>query len=387
MITRTTNIQIGLSYDDVLLVPKRTRAKSRGMVDISSQLTRRIRIQIPIVSSNVDFCTESAMAIQMSKLGGVGFLHRVNTLDEEAEEVRKTKQATFSAEQFPNASIDSRGRLLVGAAVGIVNDYQERAARLVDAGADILVVDVAHGHADGSTETVSLLKRRYPHVDVVVGNVATGEGTRDLIEAGADAIKVGIGPGGVCTTRLVAGAGVPQVTAIVNCVEEARKHGIPVIADGGVRNPGDIVKALACGASTVMLASALAGCEESSAILVEKDGRKYKITTGEASIGMKLMLKKRKSQPISRQEVDAYVAEGVEATYEYSGLLENTLLRLAGGLRSGMSYSGAMDIAELWEKAEFCQITAFGQSESQPHAVVGTGVEQLTPDYRKMAAE
>jgi IMP dehydrogenase/GMP reductase len=361
--------------------------RSRSLVDISSQLTRNIRLQVPIVSSNVDFCTEAAMAIQMSLSGGIGFLHRVNTIEAAVEEVRKTKAALVSASAHPNATVDARGRLRVGASIGIINDYRERAARLVEAGADLLVVDVAHGHADGVIETVSFLKEHFAGIDVVAGNVATADGTRDLIAAGADAIKVGIGPGGVCTTRLVAGSGVPQVTAIIDCAREARRRNIPIIADGGIRHPGDVAKALACGASTVMLGSALAGSEESCAILVEAAGKKFKVTTGEASLGMKLMLKRRKGEPISQSDIDQYVPEGIEATYAYTGPVEKTLLRFAGGLRSGMSYSGAISIAELWDKAELCRVTPLGLAENQPHAVVGAEVQQLTPDYRSLAAE
>jgi IMP dehydrogenase/GMP reductase len=387
MITSTSEIRTGLSYDDVLLVPQRTSAKSRGLVDVSSQLTRNIRIQRPIVSSNVDFCTGAAMAVSMSLFGGIGFLHRVNTIETAVEDVRIVKAAPVSNAAYPNATVDAAGRLRVGASIGIINDYKERAARLVEAGADLLVVDVAHGHADGVIETVAYLKQRYAGIEVVAGNVATRDGTRDLIAAGADAVKVGIGPGGVCTTRLVAGAGVPQITAIIDCAQEAHRHNIPVIADGGIRQPGDVAKALACGASTVMLGSALAGSEESCAILIEDGGRKYKVTTGEASLGMKLMLKKRNAEPISQRDIDHYVPEGIEATYPYSGPVETTLLRFVGGLRSGMSYSGAMSIAELWQKAELCRVTPLGQAESQPHAVVGAEVRQLAPDYRTMAAE
>lgn len=383
MITSSSNIPVALSFDDVLLVPKRSRARSRSQVDISSHLSRNIRLRLPILSSNVDFCTESAMAIQMARLGGIGFIHRVNLIEEEVEEVRKTKQTPVSLDAFPNASVDQRGRLLVAAAVGVIDDYLDRAAALVQAGADLLVIDIAHGHADHAIDAVRLLKKTYPEVDVVAGNVATMEGTRDLIDAGADAIKVGIGPGGVCTTRLVAGAGVPQISAIIQCAEEARKSGIPVIGDGGVRHPGDVTKALAAGASTVMLGSALSGTDESCAILVEKDGVKYKMTTGEPTLGMKAMLQQKKGQAIDPEEIKRYVPEGAEATFPYSGPLENVLLRFAGGLRSGMSYSGAMNIEELWDKAEFCQITSAGMAESVPHATTRAGVPQLAEDPRK----
>lgn len=384
MITQTTNIQMGLSFDDVLLVPQRTRVKSRSAVDLSSHFTRRIRLHLPIVSSNVDFCTEAAMATAMAKHGGIGVIHRTCTMEYEAGEVRATKNAVFSKEEFPFATVDARGRLLVAAAVGVIGDSQERAMMLVRAGVDVLVVDVAHGHADYVLDVIALLKRTYPHVEVIGGNVATAHGTKDLIEAGADAVKAGIGPGGICTTRIVAGAGVPQITAIVNCVAAARPHGVPVIADGGIRQSGDIAKALAAGASTVMLASILAGADESAAILIERGGRKFKITTGEASLGSKLMLKKKYAIPINEDEIRQYVPEGVDATFDSTGPVADTLAQLSGGLRSGMSYSGASTIEELWEKAEFCHVSAAGLAEGQPHAVVRSTVEQLQPDYRKL---
>lgn len=387
MITASSEIRLGLTFQDILLVPKRTAARSRQMVDVSSQLTRNIRLRVPIISSNVDFCTGSTMAIHMSLFGGIGFLHRVNTIEEEVEEVLRVKQFAFSADDHPDATVDARGCLRVGASIGIINDYRDRAERLVEAGVDLLVVDVAHGHADGVIETVRYLKDRCRHLDVIAGNVATADGTRDLIEAGADAIKVGIGPGGVCTTRIVAGAGVPQLTAIIDCVAAARHTGTPVIADGGIRQSGDLAKALACGASTAMLGSALAGSTESCAIPIECDGRKFKVTTGEASLGMKLMLRKRGGQTIRQDELDAYVAEGIEATYPDTGPVRNLLLQFVGGLRSGMSYSGALSMEEFWQNAEFCRITALGVSENQPHAVVGTSIEQMTPDYRREAAE
>lgn len=360
MIDATARIRLGLTFDDVLLVPKRTAARSRKMVDISSRFSRNIRLRVPITSSNVDFCTEAAMAIEMALFGGIGVLHRVNTVADQVTELLRVKRHAVDRAARPDATVDAQGRLAVAAAVGIINDHRERADRLVEAGADALVVDVAHGHADGVIETVAFLKARYPHVDIVAGNVATADGARDLIAAGADAVKVGIGPGGVCTTRLVAGAGVPQITAILDCAAVARDHGVPVIADGGIRRIGDVCKALACGASTVMLASALAGSDESCATPVERDGERLKITTGEASLGMKLMLKKRNAEPITRDEIDDYVAEGTEATFRATGPVRLTLLQFAGGLRSGMSYSGALDLEELWTKAEFCRVTALG---------------------------
>ncbi len=387
MITPSSDTALGLTFQDVLLVPRRSAARTRKMVDFSSRLSRNIPLRVPIVSSNVDFCTYAEMAIAMALFGGIGILHRVNTVAEQIAAVYATKNHSFNKDQHPNATLDRRGRLRVGAAIGIIGDYKERAKALVEAETDVLVVDVAHGHSEGVIETVAELKAHYPHVDVIAGNVATAQGTLDLIAAGADAVKVGIGPGGVCTTRLVAGAGVPQVSAIINCAAAARDHNVPIIADGGIRQIGDVSKALACGASTVMLGSALAGSEESCAILVEKGGKKFKITTGEASLGMKIMLKKRCNQSVSQDEIDEYVAEGTEATYPYTGPVKKTLLQFVGGLRSGMSYSGALTIEELWKNAELCRVTPLGLRENEPHAAHGIPVPQLTPDYRNPSKE
>jgi IMP dehydrogenase/GMP reductase len=247
-------------------------------------------------------------------------------------------------------------------------DWRERAARLVDHGADLLVVDVAHGHSDQVLSAVTTLRTAYPRLPLVAGNVATAAGTRDLVEAGADLVKVGIGPGGVCTTRLVAGTGVPQLTAILDCAAEAARHGVGVIADGGIRHAGEIAKALAAGARAVMLGSLLAGAEESEAQAVERDGRRYKTSNGFVSLGMDLTLRRAAGLPITRAEVDDYVPEGVEATFPHTGPLTTTLRQLTGGVQSALSYSGATCLDEFRERAEFIRITDAGRGENGPHA-------------------
>ncbi|MFL6232709.1 MAG: IMP dehydrogenase [Thermoanaerobaculia bacterium] len=378
-------LRFGLTYDDVVLIPHRTSAQSRSQVDISSDLTRRLRLRVPIVSSNSPWCTGAEMAIAMARFGAIGFVHRMQPPERQAEEIRRTKSAPAPLCRFPDASVDARGRLLVGAAIGVKGDYLTRAALLTEAGADLLIVDVAHGHADHAVEAVEEIKRRHQDLELVAGNVATAAGTADLIAAGADAVKVGIGPGGICTTRMVTGCGVPQLTAVIDCAQEAGRHGVPIIADGGIRSSGDITKALAAGASTVMLGSLLGGSEESEALPVNTNGKKFKITTGFASLGMEITLKRWSGLPISLEEVLRYVPEGVDTTFPYQGPVENLLLQFAGGLRSGMSYNGALDLAELRKKAEFMQVSVAGLREASAHSAQGR--EQVHPDYRAVEGE
>ncbi|WP_042689697.1 IMP dehydrogenase [Azospirillum sp. B506] len=384
MIDLEASFSTALSFDDVLLEPQRTRARSRQDVNLSARLTRNIRLTCPVVSANTAWCTGAAMAVAMAASGGIGFIHRVATIAEEVEEVHKVKGTRLDPERWPQATIDAAGRPRVGASVGVARDASERAERLVAAGVDLLVVDVAHGHADHTLETVVALKAAFPDTPIVAGNVATAAGTTDLIEAGADAVKVGIGPGGVCTTRLVTAAGVPQLTAIFACAQAARPHGVPVIADGGIRSSGDIVKALAAGAETVMLGSLLAGANESSALPVEADGRMVKTTTGFVTFGMALMQKRLTGEPVNADELRRYVPEGVEATFQATGPVADTLLQLMGGVASGCSYSGALSLDELRMKARFIRITAAGRAENGPH-VLGRA-PQLALDFARDAA-
>jgi IMP dehydrogenase/GMP reductase len=336
---------------------------------------------LPIISANTPWCTGANMAIAMARLGGCGFVHRMQLADAQVAMVAKAKTAAHDPERFPTATADRDGRLVVGAAVGVKDDYLDRAAGLVDAGADVLLIDIAHGHSEQTLSTLGKLKSRHPGIPIIAGNVATADGARDLIDAGADAVKVGIGPGGICTTRQVAGAGVPQVTAVMDCAQVATADGIPIIADGGIRTSGDVVKALAAGASTVMLGSMLAGTDESAALLVEHESRKYKITTGFVTLGVPLTLKHAEGRKITSEDLEDYVPEGVEATFPYNGRLEAVLKQYAGGIRSGLSYSGALNIPELWERADFMQVSAAGMTENRPHAV--ERAPQLQPDYRQ----
>lgn len=271
---------------------------------------------------------------------------------------------------YPDASTDAKGRLLVGAAVGVVGDYIERAAAVLEAGADCLVVDVAHGHADHVIQAVENLRKKFPKAELVAGNVATYEGARDLASAGADGVKVGVGPGSICSTRIVSGAGVPQLTAVMDCARVTRERDVPIIADGGLRDSGDLAKAFAGGASSVMLGSLLAGAEESPGWTVVRGGARWKIYRGMASLGATLTRKtkeRREDEALDPIEVAEVVPEGVESMAPYKGPVAEVLFQLIGGVRSGMSYSGASSIPEFWKKAEFVRITSASWAESRPH--------------------
>jgi IMP dehydrogenase len=282
------------------------------------------------------------------------------------------------AEQFPNAAKDKQGRLLVGAAVGITEDTMDRVKALVEAEVDAIVVDTAHGHSRGVLDMVEEIKNVYPDLLVIAGNVATAEATEDLIKAGADVIKVGIGPGSICTTRVIAGVGVPQLTAIFDCAEKAREYNIPVIADGGIKYSGDIVKALAAGASTVMLGTLLAGTEESPGEMVIYKGRSYKVYRGMGSLGAMQDGSKDRYFQDKEDEIKKLVPEGIEGRVPYKGPLQDTIYQLVGGLRAGMGYCGARTIEELYEKSRFVKITSAGLRESHPHDV---SITKEAPNY------
>ncbi len=473
--------EIGLTFDDVLLVPKRSDIRSRQSVDTSSWLVPGIRLALPVISANMDTVTEASMAIVMAKLGGIGVIHRFMPIDRQAEAVQRVKrsesfivenpitiqpdiplvearlimaeedigglvvadlngrllglltqrdillapnaqslvqdvmtprdrlvvapadepldaarlalhahrieklplvdeqdrvvglitaQDIIKLQEHPNATKDAKGRLRVGVAVGVRTPDLERAGACVEAGADILVVDIAHGHAGYTIAMTRQLKQLFPHIPVISGNVATAEGVHDLAEAGADAVKIGVGAGSICTTRIVTGFGVPQLTAIDDCATAGRELGVPVIADGGIRTSGDLTKALAAGASTAMLGSVLAGTEESPGAAVVRGGRRYKVVRGMASLSANIARKEiEKLGEVDPDEWEAIVPEGVEALVPFRGSVSDILYQMVGGLRSGMSYAGAENIEELWQKAEFIRITPAGQTESGTHDV------------------
>lgn len=477
----------GLTFDDVLLVPARSDVMPRD-VDISTNLTKRIKINIPLLSAAMDTVTESEMAIAMAREGGIGIVHRAMPPERQALEVEKVKKSesgmiidpiTISPDspisdalemmknfrisgvpvtvkgklvgiltnrdlkfetnftkkvssvmtkkglitapvgtkldqaidllhkhkieklpivdkgfrlkglitikdiekrrKYPNACKDRMGRLRVGAAVGVGDDAIERAGILVKAGVDVLVIDTAHGHTKAVTDTLKALKKKF-NVDVIAGNVATSEAANDLIRAGADAIKVGIGPGSICTTRIVAGAGVPQITAIMECYSVARKARVPIIADGGVKFSGDLIKALAAGAHSVMIGGLFAGTDESPGETVLYQGRSYKVYRGMGSIGaMEQQLGARERYKQEGVEASKLVPEGVEGRVPYKGPLSSSVLQLTGGVRSGMGYCGAGDLKTLRNKAKFIRITGASLRESHVHDVI---ITREAPNYR-----
>ena len=282
-----------------------------------------------------------------------------------------TSKDILKMEQYPYASKDKKGRLLVGAAVGVKGDFLERTETLIDAGADVIVVDIAHGHSDNAINAVKMIKRAFPNCELIAGNVATGNGSKDLIRAGVDAVKVGVGSGSICITRVITGSGVPQVTAVVDSAKVTKDHDIPIISDGGIRTSGDATKALAAGASSVMVGSLFGGTDESPGKTLVKNGKKFKMYRGMASFYASLGRKYREegSQVIESEDLNDYVPEGVEAMVGYKGSVVDIIRQLVGGLRSGLSYCGAKTIVEMQKNAKFIKITSAGQIESLPHDV------------------
>ena len=473
----------GLTFDDVLLIPAESDVLP-AEVDLHTQLTAKIRLNIPVMSAAMDTVTASRMAIAIAREGGIGIIHKNMSIGRQAEQVDMVKRSEHGvitdpfwlapghtlaeadalmakyrisgvpicdhgkligiitnrdikfeedmdqliddvmtkeglvtakegttleeakqilrrhkveklpivddafrlkglitikdiekAEAYPNAARDERGRLLVGAAIGAASDVLDRVAALVDAGVDVLVLDSAHGHAQNVLECVKRIKALYPDAQLIAGNVATAEAARALIEAGADCVKVGIGPGSICTTRVVAGVGVPQVTAIWEAARVASERGIPVIADGGIKYSGDITKALAAGASVVMLGALLAGCEEAPGDTEVYQGRQFKVYRGMGSLGAMAMGAKDR---YFQEDEKKLVPEGVEGRVPYKGAVGETIYQLMGGLRAGMGYTGCRDIPTLHDKAQFIQITGAGLRESHPHHIY---ITKEAPNY------
>ena len=481
-------IKEGVTFDDVLLVPAYSEVLPY-QVDVSTQLTKKIKLNIPLMSAGMDTVTEARMAIAMARQGGIGIIHKNMSIQQQVEEVDKAKRsengviidpfyltpehyvyeandlmakyrisgvpivkagskklvgiltnrdlrfetdykrkiaevmtseklitgpigttleqakgimAKYRIEKlplvdednnlaglitikdiekmilYPNAAKDEHGRLLVGAALGITADMMERAEALIKVGADVLVIDTAHGHSKGVLEAVKKLKTAYPEVQLIAGNVATAEATVALIEAGADAVKVGIGPGSICTTRVVAGVGIPQITAICDCAEAAKPYGIPVIADGGIKYSGDIVKAIIAGGYVCMLGGLFAGTEESPGETELYQGRKYKVYRGMGSLGAMEKGSKDRYFQAGENDVSKLVPEGVEGRVAYKGKLQDTVYQMIGGLRAGMGYAGCATIEELRTKARLIKITAASLQESHPHDIQ---ITKEAPNY------
>jgi len=468
----------GLTFDDVLLVPKYSDITSRSQTDLSTKLSRNISINIPFLSANMDTVTESLMAMAMARAGGIGIIHRFLPIQEQADEVLKVKRSgsvmienpysispdksiqdaldyaenkdisgllvvdsntkligiiterdllfanrndhihdvmtkdvvtakpgvtldeakeilhkhrieklpivddsgiikglitskdITNNEDYPNASKDKKGRPLVGAAVGVKGDFLERSESLLEAGADVLVVDIAHGHSENALSTVRNIKKAFPYCELIAGNVATAQGTEDLIKAGVDAVKVGVGSGSICITRVITGSGVPQLTAVLDCAKIGKDHGIPIISDGGTRTSGDATKGLAAGASSVMIGSMLGGTDESPGTVLTKNGKRFKVYRGMASLAASIGRKSKLTGSISLDDdLNDYVAEGVEAMVPYKGTVTDILKQLTGGVRSGLSYCGARTILQMQNNAEFIKMSRAGFAESQPHDV------------------
>ena len=472
-------IRDGLTFDDVLLVPKRSSISTRSQTNLQTKLSKNTSLNIPIISANMDTVTESTMAVAMAREGGIGIIHRFLTILEQVNEVLKVKRSgsvmienpyfikpnqtvkeainymrekevsgllvtdpdsklvgiltrrdimfesegtklvkdvmtsdvvtakpgigiseakeilrknrveklplvdenghvkglitskdIINTDNYPAASKDKKGRPLVGAAVGVRGDFMERTEALLDAGADVIVVDIAHGHSDNALNTVRLIKKAFPNCELVAGNVATAQGTEDLIKAGVDAVKVGVGSGSICITRVITGSGVPQLTAVLDCAKIGRKYDVPIISDGGIRNSGDATKALAAGASTVMVGSILGGTDESPGSPIMKNGKKFKIYRGMASFYASLGRKSKETGSVSiGEDLNDYVAEGVEAMVPYKGSVTDIIKQLTGGIRSGLSYCGANNILQMQENAEFIKMSQAGFAESRPHDV------------------
>ncbi len=348
------NIPTYLTYDDVLLLPNYSDV-TPSKTDVSSHLTTSIDLQIPIVASPMDTVCEERLALAIGKLGGYGIIHRNLPIADQAAQVERViKQG-----------------VAVGAAVGVGSDFDERIAALAEVGVQEICLDASHGHTSHVIAATEKIKKKFPHIQVISGNVATYEGAKALFEAGADAVKVGMGPGSICTTRIMSGMGVPQLTAVIEGVRAARECGKHIIADGGVRTSGDIVKALAAGASSVMLGSLLAGTDEAPGDVIQVDGKKYKSYRGMGSVAaMKHGSASRYGQEFNHGETKRLVPEGIEGLVSYRGHLADHLHQLIGGVRSGMAYLGAGTLTQLQEKARFIRITTAGVTESRPHSIM-----------------
>lgn len=476
LLSRKINTKVGLTFDDILLIPKKGILPSRKLADTSTYITKNIKLNIPIISANMATVTELAMAIAIARQGGLGVIHQFMTKEQEAEEVRKVKRSTShlvenpiciyenstlrqakeimqnhnvtslmvitperkltgilssrdyqfeknenilikelmtkkenlivakqgisleeahqilksskieklplidqegklhglvtskdikTLEKYPQAVRDKKGRLRVAAAVGIRGDFLERTSLLIENDVDLIVVDCAHGHSEKSIQAIRSLKDHFPEKEIMAGNVATAEGTLDLINAGADSIKVGIGSGAACTTRLIAGAGVPQVTAVLNAVSVSKDHNIPIIADGGIMVPGDLSKVIALGAAAGFSGRIFAGTKESPGRIIVKNGKRYKEYRGSSSYAQNLINQERSSNK-KIEKIDV-IPEGVEGLVDYTGPVSELLDHFVGGLRSGISYCGATNIKEMQQNAEFTKITAAGIKESHAH--------------------
>lgn len=369
----------GLTFDDVLLIPAESHVLPNE-VDLSVKLADNIKLNLPFISAGMDTVTESSMAIAMALQGGMGVIHKNMSIVAQAGEVATVKGVMLSG-NFTRAAVDEEKKLLVAAAVGVTSDTFQRAQALLEAGANAIVIDTAHGHSAGVLRKIKEIREHFPKATLIAGNVATAEGTKALFDSGVDIVKVGIGPGSICTTRIIAGVGVPQITAIYDAASVAREYGKTIIADGGIKYSGDIVKAIAAGGNAVMLGSMFAGTTETPGQIITDGDKKYKVYRGMGSIGA--MAQSHGSSDRYFQggvnEANKLVPEGIEARVEYKGDVSDTIFQLIGGLRSGMGYVGARNIDELINKAQFVQMTNSGLRESHPHDVQ---ITKAAPNYK-----
>ncbi len=361
--------QKGLTFDDVLLIPAESHVLPNE-VKLDTKLAPNLQLHIPLISAGMDTVTEGNMAIAMAENGGLGVIHKNLSIEAQVEEVKKAKSKTVDP-NLPHPAVDDQGRLLAAAAVGVTSDTFERAESLLEAGADAIVIDTAHGHSAGVLRKIKEIREHFPNATLIAGNVATCEGTAALFDAGVDVVKVGIGPGSICTTRIVAGVGVPQITAIYDAASVAQKYGKKIIADGGIKYSGDVVKALAAGGNAVMLGSMFSGTTEAPGAIFTNEGKQFKSYRGMGSVGA--MSQQHGSSDRYFQggvnEANKLVPEGVEALVPYKGDVSNIIYQIDGGLRAGMGYVGAGTIEELIENSQFVQITNAGLRESHPHDV------------------
>lgn len=373
-------IREALTFDDVLLVPKESDILPKD-VNLERKLTERITLKIPLISSPMDTITEHKMAIAMALCGGLGVIHKNMSFEAQAKEVETVKNFDETGNKdslTDKSSVDKKGKLLVAAAIGISEDRYKRIEKLIEAGVDAIVIDTAHGHSQNVLKAIKEIKKLYSDIDIIAGNIATSDGAKALIDAGADAIKIGIGAGSICTTRIIAGIGVPQLTAISDASEIAKKNNVGSIADGGIKYSGDIVKAFAIGADAVMAGGLFSSTYEAPGDVIIIDGKKYKPYRGMGSVGAMIQGSKDRyfqSEVVSKSK---FVPEGIEGVTEYKGHVADVIYQIIGGVRAGMGYVGAKNIGELQEKAEFVKITNQGLAESHVHDVK---ITSKAPNY------
>ena len=376
----TKFVKEGLTFDDVLLIPAESHVLPNE-VDLHTQLAPNLKLNIPIISAGMDTVTEGAMAIAIALQGGLGVIHKNMSITAQAGEVANVKNVVVPS-NITKSAVDDNNHLLVAAAIGVTSDTFERAEALIERGADAIVIDTAHGHSAGVLRKIKEIREHFPDITLIAGNIATGDAARALFDSGVDIVKVGIGPGSICTTRVVAGVGVPQITAIYDAATAAREYHKPIIADGGMKYSGDIVKALAAGGNAVMLGSMLSGTTEAPGEIFESDGHKFKTYRGMGSVGAMAQAHGSSDRYFQGgvNEANKLVPEGVEARVEYKGDVSDIVFQIIGGLRSGMGYVGAATIDDLRENAQFVKITNAGLRESHPHDVQ---ITKKAPNYER----